>query len=162
MLLSEVFLPEFIKYDLKGITKAEIFEEMVEHFCNITQKDIKKDILAALYERETLMPTSVLHGIAIPHGKTAAIDNIFGVLGVSKHGVDYKAMDGKPVYLVFMIIAPPVKAETHLHILQLMAKFLRDPSSYSGVINAKNEQEIYAVIKSYENQYPCLLREKAD
>ena len=116
MLLSEVFLPEFIKYDLKGITKNEIFEEMVDHFCHITRKNVKKDVLAALYERESLMSTGVLHGIAMPHGKTAAIDGIFGVLGVSRHGISYDSMDGRPVYLVFMLIAPPVKAETHLHI----------------------------------------------
>jgi PTS system fructose-specific IIC component/PTS system nitrogen regulatory IIA component len=153
MLLSEVFLPEFIKYDLKGITKNEIFEEMVDHFCRITQKNVKNDVLAALYERETLMSTGVLHGIAIPHGKTAALDSIFGVLGVSKHGISYDAMDGKPVYLVFMIIAPPVKAETHLHILQLVAKLVRKPSFYNGIINAESEKEVYDLIKNYEDQF---------
>ncbi|MDR0684580.1 MAG: PTS sugar transporter subunit IIA [Spirochaetaceae bacterium] len=153
MLLSEVFLPEFIKYDLKGITKNEIFEEMVDHFCHITRKNVKKDVLAALYERESLMSTGVLHGIAMPHGKTAAIDGIFGVLGVSRHGISYDSMDGRPVYLVFMLIAPPVKAETHLHILQLVAKFMRKPSFYNGMINAQNEKEVYDVIKSYEDQF---------
>jgi PTS system fructose-specific IIC component/PTS system nitrogen regulatory IIA component len=153
MLLSEVFLPEFIKYDLKGSTKNEIFEEMVDHFCRITQKNVKKDVLAALHEREDLRSTGVLHGIAIPHGKTDAIDGIFGVLGISKHGVDYDAMDGKPVYLIFMIIAPPVKAETHLHILQLIAKFLRNPSFYNDIINAGNEKEVYDAIKNCEDQF---------
>lgn len=153
MLLSEVFLPEFIKYDLKGITKNAIFEEMVDHFCQATRKNVKKDVLAALYEREALMSTGVLHGIAMPHGKTAAIDGIFGVLGVSRQGINYDAMDGKPVYLVFMIIAPPVKAEIHLHILQLVAKFMRNPSFYNGIINAQNEKEVYDVIKSYEDQF---------
>jgi PTS system fructose-specific IIC component/PTS system nitrogen regulatory IIA component len=152
MLLSEVFPLEFIKYDLKGINKNEILEEMVDHFCRITQKNVKENVLAALHEREELLSTAVNHGIAVPHGKTAAIDGIFGILGVSKQGIDYNAPDGKPVYLIFMIIEPPVKAETHLHIIQLMAKFLRKPSFYNDIINAQNEKEIYSVIKSHENQ----------
>jgi PTS system fructose-specific IIC component/PTS system nitrogen regulatory IIA component len=153
MLLSEVFLPEFIKFDLNGTTKDEVFEEMVDHFCRATQKNVRGDILAALHERERLMSTGVLHGIAMPHGKTAAIDGIFGVLGVSRRGIDYGAMDGRPVYLVFMLISPPVKAETHLHILQRMAKFLRKPAFYNGLINAQSEEEVYSVIKNYEGEF---------
>jgi PTS system fructose-specific IIC component/PTS system nitrogen regulatory IIA component len=151
MLLTEVFLPEFIRCDLKGKTKNEVFEEMVDHFCQITKKDVREDILIALREREARMSTGVQHGIAIPHGKTAAIDGVFGVLGVSKQGVDYDAIDGRPVYLILMIIAPPVKAETHLHILQRMANYLRQPSFYADIINAKDEKEIYDVIKNFEN-----------
>ncbi|MDR2097864.1 MAG: PTS sugar transporter subunit IIA, partial [Spirochaetaceae bacterium] len=70
MLLTEVFTPEFIKCDLKGSTKYEVFEEMVDHFCLVTQKNLKEDVLAALREREARMSTGVQHGIAIPHGKT--------------------------------------------------------------------------------------------
>jgi PTS system fructose-specific IIC component/PTS system nitrogen regulatory IIA component len=152
MFLSEVFLPEFINYDLKGSTKNEIFEEMVDQFCLISGKSIKKDILAALHEREGRMSTGVQHGIAIPHGKTEAIDRVFGILGVSKQGVDYNTLDGKQVHLVLMILAPPVEAGAHLHILQLIANFLRKPSFYAEIINAKDSEAIYAVIKRHEEQ----------
>jgi PTS system fructose-specific IIC component/PTS system nitrogen regulatory IIA component len=157
MLLSEVFLPEFMRYDLNGSTKNEIFEEMVDQFCLISGKNIKKDILTALHERESRMSTGVQHGIALPHGKTEAIDRVFGILGVSKQGVDYSTLDGKPVHLILMILAPPVEAGAHLHILKLMANFLRKPSFYTDVINAKDSEAIYAVIKRYEEQDapPC-------
>jgi PTS system fructose-specific IIC component/PTS system nitrogen regulatory IIA component len=152
MLLSEVFLPEFIKCDLKGRTKDEVFEEMVDLFCRATQKNIRNDILTALRERENRMSTGVQHGIAIPHGKTEAINDVFGVLGISREGVDYNAIDGKPVYLILMIIAPPVEAEKHLHILKNMASFLRMPSFYTDILNAKDKEAVYTVIKNYEYQ----------
>jgi PTS system fructose-specific IIC component/PTS system nitrogen regulatory IIA component len=152
MLLTEVFMPEFIECDLKGRTKYEVFEEMVDHFCRITQKNIKEDVLTALLEREARMSTGVQHGIAIPHGKTAAINKVFGLLGVSKNGVDYDAIDGKPVYLILMIIAPPVEAETHLRILKCMANLLRRPSFYADIVNAKDPETVYTIIKKYEEQ----------
>ncbi|MDR0662644.1 MAG: PTS sugar transporter subunit IIA [Spirochaetaceae bacterium] len=155
MLLTEVFTPELIKCDLKGGTKYAIFEEMVDLFCQVTQKNVKQDILDALREREARMSTGVQHGVAIPHGKTAAIDRIFGVMGVSKGGVDYDAMDGKPVYLILMIIAPPVAAEIHLQMLQRMANFLHSPSFYTDIITAKDSDAAYAVIKKYENRLPA-------
>jgi PTS system fructose-specific IIC component/PTS system nitrogen regulatory IIA component len=152
MLLSEVFLPKFIICNLKGRTKEAVFEEMVDLFCNAAPKNIRQDILAALWEREALMSTGVQHGIAIPHGKTAAIDNVFGVIGISRQGVDYDALDDKPVYLILMIIAPPVEAEKHLHILKSMANFLRKPSFYTDILNAKDNDAVYTVIKKYESQ----------
>jgi PTS system fructose-specific IIC component/PTS system nitrogen regulatory IIA component len=154
MHLTEVFTPEFIKCDLKGGTKYAVFEEMVDHFCRAIHKDVKKDVLDALREREARMSTGVQHGIAIPHGKTAAIDKIFGVMGISKGGVAYDAMDGEPVYLILMIIAPPVAAETHLQMLQGMANFLHRPSFYTDIINAKDPEAVYAIIKNHENQVP--------
>ncbi|MDR1363672.1 MAG: PTS sugar transporter subunit IIA [Spirochaetaceae bacterium] len=151
MLLSEVFLPEFMNCDLKGCTKDEVFEEMVDQFCLISKKNIKKEVIAALQEREARMSTGVQHGIAIPHGKTAVIDGVFGILGVSKQGVDYGSLDGKRVHLILMILAPPVEAGTHLHILQQMANFLRKPSFYTDVVNAKDGETVYAFLKSYED-----------
>jgi PTS system fructose-specific IIC component/PTS system nitrogen regulatory IIA component len=150
MLLTEIFLPELMNCDLKGRNKDEIFEEMVDQFCRVTRKDIRADVLAALREREARMSTGVQHGIAIPHGKTPVIDGVFGLLGVSRAGVDYDAADGLPVNLIFMVLAPPVKAEAHLTLLQRMAGFLRIPAFYTDILNAADEAAVYAVLKGYE------------
>jgi PTS system fructose-specific IIC component/PTS system nitrogen regulatory IIA component len=152
MLLTEIFLPELINCNLKGRNKDEIFEEMVDQFCRVTRKDIRADVLAALREREARMSTGVQHGIAIPHGKTPIIDGVFGLLGVSRAGVDYDAADGLPVNLIFMVLAPPVKAEAHLTLLQRMAGFLRIPAFYTDILNAPDEAAVYAVLKGYERR----------
>jgi len=151
MLLSEVFLPEFIKADLEAGDKDEVFEELVDYFCTAKKLNERESILAALRERESKMSTGIQHGIAIPHGKTNAVDRMYGVLGVSKDGVEYDSLDGKPVHLVMMILAPPVEAEKHLHLLQRMAEVLRNPDFYNDVLAAGSAQAIYGVIKRYED-----------
>ncbi|MDR0540417.1 MAG: PTS sugar transporter subunit IIA [Spirochaetaceae bacterium] len=153
MLLSEVFMPEFIKLDLKSGEKDEVFEELVDHFCKATKLPVRDAVLAALKEREAKMSTGIQNGIAIPHGKSAAVDKMYGVLGISKKGIQYDSLDGNPVYLVLMIIAPPVEAERHLHLLQRMAELLRSPSFYKDVTAAENKESVFSIIKRYEENF---------
>lgn len=151
MLLSEVFKQEFIIAELQSDDKEELFEEMIDHFCRAAKLDVREPVLTALREREAKMSTGIQNGIAIPHGKSNAVNNMFGVLGVSKKGIDYDSLDGSPVHLVMMLIAPPVEAERHLHLLQRMANFLRNPKFYTDITSAKNSNEISAVLTKYED-----------
>ncbi|MDR0639346.1 MAG: PTS sugar transporter subunit IIA [Spirochaetaceae bacterium] len=151
MFLSDVFLPEFIIPDLEAEDKDEVFEEMVSHFCTVTQSDKREYILAALRERESKMSTGVHPGIAIPHGKTAAVNRSYGVMGISRKGIDYESLDGNPVHLVFMELAPPVEAEKHLHLLRRIAELLRNKDFYNDCLAAKGPKEVYEVLKRYED-----------
>ncbi|MDR2481916.1 MAG: PTS sugar transporter subunit IIA [Spirochaetaceae bacterium] len=151
MLLTDVFLPEFIINDLQAVDKEEVFEEMTSHFCRVSKLDIHDQIIAALREREQKMSTGIQNGIAIPHGKSAVVKNVFGVLGVSKKGIEYGSLDGKPVHLVLMLLAPPVEAERHLHLLQRMADLLRNPRFYEDITGASSVQEILTLLNKYEN-----------
>jgi PTS system fructose-specific IIC component/PTS system nitrogen regulatory IIA component len=151
MLLSEVFLPEFIIPDIESEDKDEVFEEMVSHFCTVTKSDKREEILAALHDRESKMSTGVHPGIAIPHGKTSVVDRSYGVMGISHKGIDYDALDGKPVHLVFMELAPPVEAEKHLHLLRRIAELLRNRDFYDDCLAAKGAKEVYVVLKKYED-----------
>jgi PTS system fructose-specific IIC component/PTS system nitrogen regulatory IIA component len=151
MFLSEVFLPEFIISDLEAEDKDEVFEEMVSHFCTVTKSGKREEILAALHERESKMSTGVHPGIAIPHGKTTAVNRSYGVMGISRKGIDYDALNGEPVYLVFMELAPPVEAERHLHLLRRIAELLRNRDFYNDCIAAKGTKDVFEVLKKYED-----------
>jgi PTS system fructose-specific IIC component/PTS system nitrogen regulatory IIA component len=124
---------------------------MVSHFCAVTKSGKREEILAALRDRESKMSTGVHPGIAIPHGKTGAVDRSYGVMGISRGGIDYDALDGKPVYLVFMELAPPVEAEKHLHLLRRIAELLRNKEFYTDCLAAKDVKGIYEVLKKYED-----------
>jgi PTS system fructose-specific IIC component/PTS system nitrogen regulatory IIA component len=150
MLLSQVYRPALIKADLEARDKDEVFEEMVDLFCTTTKNPHREEILKSLHDREAKMSTGIEHGIAIPHGKTNAVDNMHGVLGISRSGIDYDSLDGKPVYLVMMILAPPVQAEQHLHLLQRMAEVLRNRDFYDEVMACSSSDEIWQVLKKYE------------
>ena len=151
MFLQDVFHPEFIKVNLEAEDKDEAFEELADYFCQAGKINIREEILDALRTREAKMSTGIQKGIAIPHGNTNAVETVSGVLGISRKGVDYDALDGEPVYLMFMIIAPEKDAETHLRILKRLAELLEDSKFFTDLQAQKDAQGAYKIICKYED-----------
>jgi PTS system fructose-specific IIC component/PTS system nitrogen regulatory IIA component len=151
MYLSEIFQPDFIKVGLEAEDKDEVFEELVDQFCHGAKSNLRDELLDALREREAKMSTGIRQGIAIPHGKTNAVSRVSGVLGVSKKGIDYDALDGKPVYLLFMILTPELEAENHLRVLKRLAELLDNPQFYTELLAQRDAQGAYGIIKKYED-----------
>jgi PTS system fructose-specific IIC component/PTS system nitrogen regulatory IIA component len=151
MFLHEIFPPELIKIGIEADDKDEVFEELVDHFCQAEKSNAREQILEALREREAKMSTGIHKGIAIPHGKTNAVDDVYGVLGISKKGVDYGALDGEPVYLLFMILAPRKDSEKHLRLLKRLAELLDNPQFFTELMAQNDAQSVHGVIRKYED-----------
>jgi len=151
MFLYELFPPELIKIDLESDDKDEVFEEMVDVFCRAKQSNARKEILEAVHVRESKMSTGIFKGIAIPHGKTNAVEKIHGVLGISKKGIDYDALDNQPVYLIFLLLAPFRESENHLRILKRMANLVIHPHFYSELLDQTNPKDVQKTIRKYED-----------
>lgn len=151
MLLNETFPPELIKVGLEAEDKDEAFEELVDFFCQATNSSARDEILAAIRDRESKMSTGIKKGIAIPHGKTNAVDRVYGILGISKKGIDYDALDGEPVYLLFLMLAPQKDSEKHLRLLKRLAELLDNPQFYTDLVAQNSPQSAHAVIKKYED-----------
>jgi PTS system fructose-specific IIC component/PTS system nitrogen regulatory IIA component len=150
MFLYDLYRPECIKVNLEAEDKDEAFEEMVDHFCSAKRLSTREEILDAIREREAKMSTGIKKGIAIPHGKTSAVESISGMLGISKKGVDYEALDGEPVYIMFMILAPVRDTELHLKVLKRLAELLDNPQFYTELALQSDSQGAWQVIKKYE------------
>ena len=153
MFLHEVFPVDLIKLDLEAEDKEEAFEELVDHFCQVEKINAREEILEALREREAKMSTGIHKGIAVPHGKTNAVDEVFGVLGISRKGIDYDALDGEPVYILFMMLAPPKDSEKHLRILKRMAELLENPQFYIEILSQKDAKGVFQVVCKYEDLF---------
>jgi len=153
MFLYEAFPSELIKIGLEAEDKDEAFEELVDQFCQIKKSEARENILEALKERESKMSTGIQKGIALPHGKTNAIDRVQGILGISKRGIDYDALDGQPVYLLFMLLAPQTEAEKHLRLLKRLAGLLDNPQFYTELLAQNDPQSANGIIKKYEDIY---------
>jgi PTS system fructose-specific IIC component/PTS system nitrogen regulatory IIA component len=97
------------------------------------------------------MSTGIQKGIAVPHGKSNAVDRVYGVLGISKQGIDYDALDGEPVYLLFMVIGPQSSTEKHLRFLKRLAELLENPQFFTDLAAQNDSAQASAVIKKYEN-----------
>jgi len=130
---------------LRARTKEGVLEELVEHF--VEAKFLRNQTIALemVHRREQLGSTGIGHGIAIPHGRTTAASEVMIAFGYSKSGVDWQAMDGKPVHLIFMVLAPPQELNNrYLPILGRLVEVLSEPqqrdkfhsvTTYSDFIN---------------------------
>jgi len=101
------FREDFFIPELKSTRKEEVLDEMVNF---IAQKMPLKDarlVADMLKRREQLGSTGIGHGIAIPHGRTLSTPTLLVAFGKSRKGIDFDAVDNQPVYLIFMIVAPP-------------------------------------------------------
>ena len=153
MFLYDVFPPEHIIIELDSENKDEVFEELVDKFCQIQKNGNREEILLAIWEREHKMSTGIQKGIAIPHGKASSLENIHGVLGISKKGIDYDALDGQPVYIIFMLLAPKKDSEVHLRLLKRLAELLDNHGFYSELLAQKDPVGARQIIKKYEDIY---------
>jgi len=162
MFLQEVFPLECIKVNLEAEDKDEAFEELVDLLCQASTPvkagviNAREELLAAVKERESKMSTGIHKGIAVPHGNTNAVDAVRGVVGISRKGIDYDALDGEPVYLLFMIFAPNGEKEAHLRILKRMSELLEDTQFYNDLRTQNDPQGAYRVICNYDNMQAAL------
>ena len=150
MILQDVLLPEFIKVDMEAEDKDEAFEELVAYYCQADKSGAHDQILDAIVKREAKMSTGIHKGIAVPHGKTTAVDSLHGVLGISRKGVQYDSLDGEPVYLLFMIISPMEDSEKHLRLLKHLAELMEIPQFQTELQAQKDPQSAFKIIRKFE------------
>lgn len=154
MIVQRAFEPSAIKIGLQSEDKDELLEELVDVLAKTYPKHLtfpRTEILDALWARESKMSTGIYRGVAVPHATVESIDHLRGVLGISKKGIDYEALDGSPVYLVFMIICPPGEAELHLEALRKIALLIQDPLLLENLMNAATAEQAYELIREFES-----------
>ncbi len=139
---EQLFLPE-----LKAQTKDEILEEIVEQFVDVKYLKNKDIVLEMLNQRELLGSTGIGKGIAIPHGRTTSASDIMIAFSRSTEGIDYDAIDGKPVHLIFMIIAPPQDENNmYLPILGKMVEILSKSKVRNKLMSTETYSEFIEII----------------
>lgn len=149
------FLPkEAVRIGLEATKKKEVVEELVELLVNAGKiKDReKKDIIKALLDREKLGSTGIGQGIAIPHAKSEKLKEILCAFGISKKKVDFNSLDGEPVDIVFLLIAPQESSGLHLKALAKISRLLKDKFFRQSLRDAVSEQDIIKIIRQ-EDEY---------
>lgn len=151
MILANVFSPGLIKCSLESEDKEEVFEELVELYVSSCPSASRASILSALKSRESKLSTGIKSGIAIPHAQTGEITGVRGVVGVSRKGIDYDALDGKPVHIIFLLLSSREGCAQHLRALRRLAFLLEDPGFFQAILAQKDPEAIYATICKYED-----------
>lgn len=152
MLLQDIFPASQIKTDLEAEDKDEVFEELVDLLVSTHKICLsREEILGAIREREGKMSTGIKNGIALPHGRTTAVDQVCGVMGMSRRGIDYEALDGEPVHLVVLIVSSPEDTERHLMTLRKIALLLENRKFFLEMMQAEDPEKAFQVLSHYEN-----------
>jgi len=138
--------PLFIA-DMKAKTKNDAIEELLNLFLETKHIRNRQIVLEMLHTRETLGSTGIGKGIAIPHGRTTATSDVLIAFGKSEAGIDFDAIDGKPVYLFFMVIAPPHDEDNvYLPILGSLVTTLNTKKNRDKLKKVETFQEFLSII----------------
>ncbi len=143
--LSDLVTPDTILAALKASSKKQVLQALSERAAALTGRD-EREILETLVEREKLGSTAVGGGIAIPHGKLAGLERIFGVFARLSKPIDFEAPDEQPVDLVFLLLAPKGAGADHLKALALIARLFRQSGVVAKLRACTDKSALYAVL----------------
>lgn len=152
MKLAQIIEQEDIIPELKAQDKKGVLEELSDVICKHEPLLKKERLVRILLEREKLGTTGIGEGIAIPHGKVDVLKTPLLAFGRSKKGIDYEAIDKKPVHLFFLLVAPENSSSLHLHILARIAKLLKNSKFKKKLMEAKTKEEIYKIITEADKE----------
>ena len=128
MPLIDLVAPNAILPALKVNNKKQVLQELAARAAVLTGQN-ERTIFEILMQREKLGSTAVGNGIAIPHGKMPNLARLFGLFARLDRPIDFEALDGQPVDLIFLLLAPEGAGADHLKALARVARLLRDPPS---------------------------------
>jgi PTS system nitrogen regulatory IIA component len=145
MPLTDLVAPNAIIPALKVNGKKQTLQELAAKAAELCGQN-ERTVYEILLQREKLGSTGVGHGIAIPHGKLAKLNKLFGLFARLDRPVDFEALDGEPVDLVFLLLAPEGAGADHLKALARVARLLRAPEIARKLRESRDAETLYAVL----------------
>lgn len=149
MLLTDLITPRQIKIPLEGRTKEELLAELVALATGNDSVDTGA-VLRAVQDREAVLSTGIGHGVAIPHGRSAAVAELRLAAGVTDVPVDFDALDGQPVRLLFLLIGPDSAAAAHIKALSRISRLVRRDDMRDSLMAADSAEEFYQILHEFE------------
>ena len=146
MQLETILTPERCFYNLEGVSKKRFLTTISELLAQTTEALSADQTYTALLAREQLGSTGIGNGIAIPHCRVAGCNQITGALVKLESGIDFDAVDAKPVDLVFVLIVPAKAIDEHLKALGTLAALFHDDGFCRRLRQAQSAQELYEII----------------
>jgi PTS system nitrogen regulatory IIA component len=142
MNLKKILTADSILPELKADSKKGVIEEMVAFMAAAGKFTGRTAAVQAVLAREEKMSTGMQNGIAIPHGKTDAVDQLVAAVAIHRNGVDFASMDGKPSNIFIMTLSPENRAGPHIQFLAEISKVLSRPQLREKLLNAATVDEI--------------------
>ncbi len=152
MEINELISAESVIPNLRASSKKQALQDLARRAGDITGLH-ERAIFDVLMERERLGTTGVGNGIAIPHGKMANLDRLYGLFARLEHSVDFQSIDEQPVDLIFLLLAPESAGADHLKALARVSRLLRDGSVCEKLRGTNDAEALFALLtESMENR----------
>ena len=154
MKIVEFLNEKAVSADLKATTKDAALRELVEVLVKAEGIKNKEDLVRVLLNRESLGSTGIGQGVGIPHAKTNAVKKLVAALGISTNGVNFDALDGEPVHIFFLLVAPEDSAGPHLKGLARISRLLKDKFFRESLKQLRDEKSILKLIREEDAKKP--------
>jgi PTS system nitrogen regulatory IIA component len=152
MKILDVLNTEAINVNLKARDKKGILDELVAPVAEKAGAGQEK-LVKVLMERERLGSTGIGGGIGIPHGKLKNLDALILGFGLSRQGVDFESMDGRPTHIFFLLLTPESSAGMHLKLLARISRLLKNDGLKERLMQAQTAQDVIDVIQEEDEEF---------
>jgi mannitol/fructose-specific phosphotransferase system IIA component (Ntr-type) len=151
VLLTDLLTIDRIKIPLESRTKDDILLELVSVIANGGGEPQRLELLRAVREREAVLSTGIGNGVAIPHGKSSVVPELRMAAGTVKEPVEFDALDGQPVRLLFLLVGPESAAGPHIKALSRIARLIRNDDVRKSLLAARNATDFLQALRQAES-----------
>jgi PTS system nitrogen regulatory IIA component len=146
MKVADFLDPRAVVQELNARNKKEVLEELCDALISLEPSLARDRMVGILLDRERLGSTGVGEGVAIPHGKLGELTHLIACFGRSPQGIEFQAVDRKPVHLFFLLFAPENSAGIHLKALAKISRLLKRPNLRESLMAAPTKEEIFSIL----------------
>lgn len=150
MRLLDLLDRDNVKVELEAADKEEAIAELIDVLARKNRISDRSGAFDAVMARENQQTTGIGGGVAVPHAKHKSIQKLTAALGVTQPGIEFDAIDGKPVHVVFLILAREDAPGPHIQALAEIARLLQIPGFYRKLVESKSPDELLSVIAAEE------------
>jgi PTS system nitrogen regulatory IIA component len=143
---------EAVISDLQSVDKKGVLEELSRPVSELFDLE-KDDLVNILMERERLGSTGIGGGIGIPHGKLKNLDTLVLGFGLSRRGVDFESMDGRPTHIFFLLVTPENSTGLHLKLLARISRILKNEPFKAKLMASGNSADIISIIAEEDEEF---------
>ncbi len=150
MSIEELLNEELICEELSGQNKYQVIEELLDLLVKTGKIQDRETCLQDLIEREQYLSTGLENGLAVPHAKSAATENLLVSFGLSHDGIDFDSLDGKPAHFIFLVLSPRDTSGPHIKILAQITRNFREGDKGKMLLAAGGKGEIMSIFQNFK------------
>lgn len=152
MTLTQILEPTCIKVPLEGKDKQSVIRELVDLLDGNGQLIDRDVVLEAVMLREQTRSTGIGSGIAVPHGKCNAVEELVIAIGISNEGIDFESVDGRPVTIVILLVSPADQTGPHIQALARISRLMLDEEFRTKLAGASSAKAAYELLSKKESE----------